>query len=705
MDVSQNLEIFIDESSEHIQTLSDCIMTLEQEPENKDTINEIFRAAHSLKGMAGTMGFKRMQHLTHDMENVFQEVRSDKIKVDSSMIDLLFKCLDAIDSYVENIKSTSDEGTDDNEVIIKELNDFIAKANGQPVSKQAEAQETVTEAKTQASSDASPNVLDTIELTNNEKNLIDEAISAGLKIYGMTVTVASDCLLKAARAFLVFRAVEELGQILVYRPSSQDIEDEKFDLSFSFYVASGESFDKLEHAASNVSEIDKVEGKEITEFHIEGEAEQTAQASEETQKAPEKKEEKAPAAKTETAKPKASNDSQKQAVSHKKATTSRTVRVDIEKLDMLMNQVSELIIAKNSLVAMSSSDGENNNNQSFHEQIEYLERITTNLHESVMKVRMVPIESVTQKYPRMIRDLSRTLNKKMNLVITGEDTELDRTVVDQIGDPLQHLLRNSADHGLESNEVRLERGKPEVGTIFLNAYQEGNNVVIKVGDDGNGINTEAVKAKAIERGIVTAEQAENLSQKDIINFLFMPSFSMAKQITDISGRGVGLDVVKSGIEQLGGDVSVSTELGKGTTFTVRLPLTLAIIQALMVEIRDEIYAIALGSISNIEDIPVKDIKYVQAKEVIHLRGSVIPIIRLDKMLDIEPKEQEPDHLTVVIVQKGDQQAGLVVDNLIGQQEIVIKSLGKYINGNKLISGATILGDGDVALILDVNTLM
>ena len=567
MDVSQYLEIFIDESSEHIQTLSDCIMTLEQEPENKDTINEIFRAAHSLKGMAGTMGFKRMQHLTHDMENVFQEVRSDKIKVDSSMIDLLFKCLDAIDSYVENIKSTSDEGTDDNEVIIKELNDFIAKANGQTVSKQAEPQEKAAEAETKDSSDASDSALDTIELTNNEKNLIDEAISAGLKIYGMTVTVASDCLLKAARAFLVFKAVEELGQILVYRPSSQDIEDEKFDLSFSFYVASGEGFDKLEHAASNVSEIDKVEGKEITEFHLEGEAEQTAQAPEETKKADkEEKEEKTPAAKTESSKPKTANNSQKQAVSHKKATTSRTVRVDIEKLDMLMNQVSELIIAKNSLVAMSSSDGENNNNQSFHEQIEYLERITTNLHESVMKVRMVPIESVTQKYPRMIRDLSRTLNKKMNLVITGEDTELDRTVVDQIGDPLQHLLRNSADHGLESNEVRLERGKPEVGTIFLNAYQEGNNVVIKVGDDGNGIDTEAVKNKAIERGIVTAEQAENLSQKDIINFLFMPSFSMAKQITDISGRGVGLDVVKSGIEQLGGDFHKKMERinqGKG----------------------------------------------------------------------------------------------------------------------------------------------
>ena len=706
MDVSQYLDIFIDESSEHIQTLSDCIMTLEQEPENKDTINEIFRAAHSLKGMAGTMGFKRMQHLTHDMENVFQEVRSDKIKVDSSMIDLLFKCLDAIDSYVENIKSTSDEGTDDNEVIIKELNDFIAKANGQTVSKQAEPQEKAAEAETKDSSDASDSALDTIELTDNEKKLIDEAISAGLKIYGMTVTVASDCLLKAARAFLVFKAVEELGQILVYRPSSQDIEDEKFDLSFSFYVASGEGFDKLEHAASNVSEIDKVEGKEITEFHLEGEAEQTAQASEETKKADkEEKEEKTPAAKTESSKPKTANNSQKQAVSHKKATTSRTVRVDIEKLDMLMNQVSELIIAKNSLVAMSSSDGENNNNQSFHEQIEYLERITTNLHESVMKVRMVPIESVTQKYPRMIRDLSRTLNKKMNLVITGEDTELDRTVVDQIGDPLQHLLRNSADHGLESNEVRLERGKPEVGTIFLNAYQEGNNVVIKVGDDGNGIDTEAVKNKAIERGIVTAEQAENLSQKDIINFLFMPSFSMAKQITDISGRGVGLDVVKSNIEALGGDVEVKSKLGVGTKFVVRLPLTLAIIQALMVEIRDEKYAIALGAIQTIEDIPVEDIKYVESKEVINLRGSVIPIIRLDQILDIPPKDEEVESLTVVIVRKGERYAGLVVDNLLGQQEIVIKSLGKYINNNKTISGATILGDGEVALILDANTLI
>ena len=389
-----------------------------------------------------------------------------------------------------------------------------------------------------------------------------------------------------------------------------------------------------------------------------------------------------------------------------KPVTSRTVRVDIEKLDALMNQVSELIIAKNSLVSLSANNGASMQNQSYQEQIEYLERITTGLHESVMKVRMVPIESVVNKFPRMIRDLSRNLNKKMDLIMTGEETELDRTVVDQIGDPLQHLLRNSADHGLESAELRKERGKPETGTITLKAFQEGNNVIIEVGDDGNGIDTEAVKTKAIERGLVTPEQAENLSQKEIIDFLFMPSFSMAKKITDISGRGVGLDVVKSNIEALGGDVEVKSVYGEGSTFTVRLPLTLAIIQALMVIIGDEKYAISLGSIVSIEDIPITDIKYVEAKEVINMRGTVIPIIRLNQLLDIDPPEEEQESLTIVIISKGEKQVGLVVDDLMGQQEIVIKSLGSFIdNSTKIISGATILGDGEVALILDVNTLM
>lgn len=707
MDVSQYLEIFIDETSEHLQNLSDCIMELEKDPENMDTINEIFRAAHSLKGMAGTMGFKRMQRLTHDMENVFQEVRSEKVKVTSSMIDLLFKCLDAIEGYLDNVKASSDEGTEDNELIIKELNDFIAAEDGAAAAP-AQAEPKKEEAPAQTAGGDDKKYFE-FGLSESEKDKIKQAEEGGAHIYGMTIYIQKECLLKAARAFLVFRAVEEFGEILVYNPSSQDIEDEKFDCDFSIFIASDEPYEKIAEAAKSVSEIDKVVGEEVkyeTLAAKQEKAEADAAAAEKSQDAPA---EAAPAQEqpqAQAAKPAAktqSSGNKKQTVA--KPVTNRTVRVDIEKLDALMNQVSELIIAKNSLVSISSTDSGDFQNQSFHEQIEYLERITTNLHESVMKVRMVPIESVVAKFPRMIRDLSRKLDKKMELYMTGEDTELDRTVVDQIGDPLQHLLRNSADHGLEDNATRIAKGKPEVGSIFLNAFQEGNNVIIQVGDDGNGIDVEAVRNKAIERGVITEEQAETMSQKEIINLLFLPSFSMAKKITDISGRGVGLDVVKSNIEALGGDVEVKTELGVGTTFTVRLPLTLAIIQALMVEIRDEKYAIALGSISNIEDIPVKDIKYVEAQEVIHLRGKVIPLIRMDQVLDIEPKEEEPESLTVVIVQKGENLAGLVVDNLIGQQEIVIKSLGKYINNNKIISGATILGDGEVALILDVNVLM
>lgn len=697
MDVSQYLEIFIDETNEHLQNLSDCIMSLEKDPENMDTINEIFRAAHSLKGMAGTMGFKRMQHLTHDMENVFQEVRSGNMKVTSGLVDVLFQCLDAIDAYLENVKESSDEGTEDNEAIIQELNDILAAETGSaPEEKAAPAEEKKEEP---AAQNGYEKKYQNAELSEKEKDAIKSAEERGTNVYGITVYIQEECLLKAARAFLVFKAVEDYGDILVYYPSSQDIEDEKFENDFSFFLETEAPLEKIIEVSKTVSEIAEVVGEKVTynDLIAAAEKKETAEAAQ-TTPAPAEKAAPAPTQQKAKAAP-----AKKQ--NGGKPVTNRTVRVDIEKLDALMNQVSELIIAKNSLVSISSTEGSSLQSQTFHEQIEYLERITTNLHESVMKVRMVPIESVVNKFPRMIRDLSKKLNKEMELVMTGEDTELDRTVVDQIGDPLQHLLRNSADHGLENADVRAKRGKPEKGTICLNAFQEGNNVIIEVSDDGNGIDTERVKAKAIERGLVTPEQAEALSQKEIIDFLFMPSFSMAKQITDISGRGVGLDVVKSNIEALGGDVEVKSVLGEGTKFIVRLPLTLAIIQALMVEVHDEKYAIALGSIQTIEDIPVSEIKYVQAKEVIHIRGSVIPLIRLEKILDMEPSEEEKESLTVVIVKKGEKFAGLVVDNLMGQQEIVIKSIGKYINNNKIISGATILGDGEVALILDANALM
>ena len=690
MDVSQYLEIFIDESNEHLQSLNEQLLVLEKEPENKDTINEIFRAAHSLKGMAGTMGYKRMQNLTHNMENVFAEIRNDKMKVTANLVDVLFQCLDALESYVANIQSSQDEGTYDNEPVIKELDNFLNSGNSKTA---PTVKATSVAVETAASRE---NGYNSIVLADFEKHAVNEALRRDMNVYKIQVTVDPNCILKAARAFLVFKNLEGHGDIIKSEPTVQDIEDEQFDLSFNIVIVSKESFDGITKIIKNVSEIGDASGEAITTpFPAEEiDAEEDDQNNSNQNNSNETK----PAAVNQKA-PVVNNKSQAK-------TVGRSVRVDIEKLDVLMNLVSELIIAKNGLVSASNSeDDQNTTNQGFNEQIEYLERVTTNLHESVMKVRMMPIESVVNKFPRMIRDLSKKLDKKMELYMTGEDTELDRTVIDEIGDPLMHLLRNSADHGLESGEVRQERGKDEVGSIFLDAFQDGNNVVIEVRDDGNGIDIERVKNKALEKGVITEEQASMMPDKEIIDLLFRPSFSTTEKISDVSGRGVGLDVVKSKIEALGGDVEVKSKYGEGSTFTIRLPLTLAIIQALMVKLGDEKYAIALGSIQTIEDIPVSEIKHVHSKEVIHLRGNVIPLVRLSKVIELPGIQEEPENITVVIVNKGDKQAGLVVDSLIGQLEIVIKSLGKYININRMISGATILGDGSVALIIDVNTLV
>ena len=726
MDVSQYLGIFLDETNEHLQTLSDQLMILENEPENEDTINEIFRAAHSLKGMAGTMGYKRMQNLTHDMENVFSEVRNGKIKVDGHMVDILFQALDALEEYRENISENQDEGTNDNEPIINALQAILngEAAKSEPAKEEAPAANNAEEAAPAEAAEAPAGASDEnkwhdIVLHEPEQHVISEAIKNNSKVYGFTVYIQETCILKAARAFLVFKALEELGEVIVSEPSVQDIEDEKFDFDFSLYFVTDSPIDKVKEAIKSVSEIDHVVGDVIdmdkakiakeddedesapaagTEKAESAAPAEAAQAEAHPAASPAPSASSAPAAKD----TKSGGDNKK--ASGNKPAVNRTVRVDIEKLDVLMNLVSELIIAKNSLVSFATS--ETNAHSGFNEQIEYLESVTTNLHESVMKVRMVPIESVVNKFPRMIRDLSKKLDKQMELHMSGEETELDRTVVDEIGDPLMHLLRNSADHGLESLELRRERGKNDVGQIYLDAYQDGNNVVIEVRDDGNGIDTEAVKRKAIERGTITPEQGEMMSEKEIIDLLFLPSFSTAKVVSDVSGRGVGLDVVRSKIGALGGDVSVKTKLGEGSTWTIRLPLTLAIIQALMVVVGNEKYAISLGSIQTIEDVAEEDIKYVEAREVINLRNTVIPIIRLRDVLGVETEKEANSNMVVIIVKKGDQLAGLVVDELIGQQEIVIKSLGKYINcSSRLISGATILGDGEVALILDANVLI
>jgi len=680
MDVSQYLEIFIEEAKEHLQNLNVTLLEMEKDANNKDYINEIFRVAHTIKGMAATMGFKRMTVLTHDMENVLSEIRTGAISVSAELLDVLFQCLDALESYIELIINTGNEGAEENQPIIDRLNAILAgKGDAPDKSKSKTAATVIVEASKEPEvTDQSEKKHLTMPFNDYEKNAMIKAKEEGFTTYGVTIYISDSCVLKSARAFIIFRTLEKLGQIIKAYPSVQDIEDEKFESDFSVFVISTETAQKFHKDLTSIAEVEAVL---VDPIETQGEVQDFSNKDDAKPKLDENERDKKTQAK------------------HTKPTANRTVRVDIERLDNLMNLVSELIIVKNGLETIES------NNQNMNEQIEYLERITTNLHDAVMKVRMVPIERVFNRFPRLIRDLSRKLNKNMELHMSGEETELDRTVIDEIGDPLVHLIRNAGDHGLEPPAERVAAGKPEQGNVYLDAYQDGNNVVIEVAEDGRGINIEKVKTKALNNGAITRDQADAMSDSDIIDLLFRPSFSTTDKISDVSGRGVGLDVVKTKIEQLGGDIEVKTALGKGSTFIIRLPLTLAIIQALMVKIGEEKYAIPLNTIQNIEDVKLGDIKYIQNQEFINLRGHVVPIVRLDVLLDVVTEEEVRESVTVVIVNKGDKQAGFVVDGLIGQQEIVIKTLGKYLNNTRLIAGSTILGDGEVALILDVNSLV
>ncbi|HHW67377.1 MAG TPA: chemotaxis protein CheA [Epulopiscium sp.] len=696
MDMSQYLEIFIEESKEHLQGLNENLLQLENEPENMAILNEIFRVAHTLKGMSGTMGFTKMQKLTHNMENVLSEIRNGHIRANSNLLDTLFKCLDALDNYVNEITNTGSEGQEEYNDILKELGEILS-GNSEKDEDESEKKENTVESHLETVVQSSNSDISTIELSEFENNAVKTAISKNFNVYEINIHLNKSCVLKSARAFIVFRTLENYGEIIKAIPKVEDIEDEKFDFEFTVVVISKESKEVLKKGLLSIAEVEEIIIKDVTSQNnilsssTDYSSDYTSSRIHESLSSEDI---------IQNTTYEESNDVSKDAASKSKPKAGKTVRVDIDRLDTLMNLVSELIIVKTRLEGI---EGENNS-QNYNEAVEYLERITTNIHDAVMKVRMVPVERVFNRFPRMIRDLSRKLNKDIELTMSGEETELDRTVIDEIGDPLIHLLRNAADHGLETTEERIRKGKEKTGHIYLRAYQDGNNVVIEVEDDGNGIDTRKVRDKAIEKGVITPELAANLSEQEIIELLFKPSFSTSETISDVSGRGVGLDVVKTKIEALGGDIEVKTTLGKGSKFIVTLPLTLAIIQALMVKVGEEKYAIPLNTIQNIEDVKVTDIQYVQKQEVIVLRNQVIPIVRLDKVLDV-PNQNQTDVITVVIVKKGEKQAGFVVDGLIGQQEIVIKSLGKYLSGIRMIAGATILGDGEVALILDINTLV
>ncbi|HDK7167381.1 TPA: chemotaxis protein CheA [Clostridium botulinum] len=691
MDTSQYMSMFLEESMDNLQTLNDSLLQLEQEPDDIDKLNEIFRVAHTIKGMAATMGFNEMAELTHKMEDVLSNFREGDLKVTQNVVTVLFKCLDTLEQMVNNISEEVDEKVPIDH-IIEEL-EKAAKGDISSEEQKEEAIETIEENKIEENS--------TIPLNEYDLNVIKQAEDKGFNAYEIKIILSENTLLKSARAFLIFKNLEEYGEVIKSLPIAEDIENENFDFEIDLIYLTTKGKEEIYDILANISEVDnvmvdnvdvqlkreeKIESKEVKEKVKEQINNiDTKKPEEENTDKKTKVEETKPKSNKRVAKPKDNN--------HKKA--HQSVRVDLERLDKFMNMVSELVIHRTRLEQIST----NHKLTDLNETLEQVARTTSDLQDLVMKIRMLPLDIVFNRFPRMVRDLSVELDKEMELIVQGADTELDRTVIDEIGEPLIHLIRNAADHGVEPREERVKKGKDPIGKIRLIAYQEGTKAVIKVEDDGGGVPVDKVKAKAERIGINT----EGMSDNDIRNLIFAQGFSTNEKVTDISGRGVGMDVVKTKITALGGTVDLISEEGKGSSFIIRLPLTLQIIQALLVEVGSETMAISLGYIDRVIDYEKNIVKKTNNKEVIIYRGNVIPFVRVNEKLGL--KESENDKKYIVIVKSGEKTVGLLVDGLLGQKEIVIKPFGKTLQGLKEYIGATILGDGLVTLILDVAALV
>ena len=680
---NQYMDMFLDESHEHLQSLNEGLLRLEENMEEISVVNDIFRNAHTLKGMSATMGFAKIAELTHEMEDVLDLVRKEQLKLNEDIMDTLFKCLDSLEQMVDSVGNGEAEDVVDVSDLVAKLSS-ISKGTPPPAAAPAAGGAAAAPAAGDASGGAGSDLgIDDIDL-----DVMKKAKDAGMNVFHVKVTLMESCVLKAARSVRVMHALDEIGDVIKSVPPAEDLEQEKFERSFDIVLATASDAEAVTNAVDTVSEIEDIGVEELDPDALAKPAE-PAPAAPAAAAAPAPKKAAAPA-KKEGAK----------AAAPKKQHQSQSVRVDIEKLDTLMNLMGELVINKVRLEQI----GQTHRMSDLMETLEQMDRVTGDLQNIVMKVRMVPVSAVFNRFPRMVRDVSKELGKEINLTIEGEETELDRTVIDEIGDPIMHLLRNSLDHGVESPDAREAKGKPRVGEVGLIARHEGNNVVIMITDDGAGIDASKIRRKAVEKGMITQDEADRLDDADAVRLIFLPGFSTAEQITDISGRGVGMDVVRSKIEALSGHVDVETHIDEGSIFKIKLPLTLAIIQAMLVRVQEEMYAIPLTSIDSTVNIEPTDIQTIQNKEVIVLRGEIIPIVRMEEALQV-PHVKDSEELFVVVVHAGEAKAGIVVDNLIGQQEIVIKTLGNLFAGLKLFGGATVLGDGRVALILDVATMI
>ncbi|MBM7564631.1 chemotaxis protein CheA [Paenibacillus sacheonensis] len=690
MDMNAYLSMFIDESNDHLQSLNENLLKLESAPEDISIVQVIFRSAHTLKGMSATMGFEDLASLTHEMENVLDLVRNHKLRMDNFIFDTLFKGLDALESMVQDIMGGG-TGKADVASIVTSLKSIV-KGDYKDDSAAAKPAAAV------AGDDGST-------LDQFQSSILLQSIDAGMTVFHIVVTLRDDCVLKAARAYMVFDFLERSGEIVKSSPSSQDIEQEKFDRSFTVFTIASIPEAELRSGIESVSEIESAVVTQLDKESLQQLGVSTAQG--------------APTASASIAVDTVSAASAQAAAAASPAPTapagsapaapasgggggSRTIRVDIDRLDSLMNLFSELLIDRVRLEQLASEIRRNE----LTETVEHMSRVSSDLQNIVLKLRMVPVESVFNRFPRMVRDLAKSLDKKIELVISGADTELDRTVIDEIGDPLVHLLRNSLDHGIESVADRLAAGKPETGTVHLRAYHSGNHVFIEVEEDGRGINADRVKQTAIKNGVVDAESAKRLTDSEINMLIFAAGFSTADKISDISGRGVGLDVVKTKIESLGGHVSVESAQGRGTKFSIQLPLTLSIISAMLIKLGAEKYAIPLSSIVETAIVPREQIRKIHGNRMIDYRGSVIPLVSLAQVLGCTSFPEEEEHETeILVIRKGTKLCAVTVDEFLGQSEIVLKTLGKYLTNIEAISGATILGDGQVALIVDPNALI
>ncbi|MBU3176456.1 chemotaxis protein CheA [Clostridium estertheticum] len=680
MDTSQYMSMFLEESMENLQTLNESLLELEQNPEDIDKLNEIFRVAHTIKGMAATMGFSQMAELTHNMENILSEFREGKLKVTEKVVTVLFRCLDTLEKMVNNISEDISEDISIDEI----LKDLLEMAE---IGENPKAQEKKIENTPQKTSNE--DMGERVSLNEYDIDVIKQAKEKMYNAFDIKILISENTLLKAARAFLIFKSLEEYGEIIKSVPGAEDLEDENFEFEINLIYLTNKEQAEVTDILLNISEVEKVN---VEDVDIDSTAATLSDKLVEV-----KGIEKAPEAKIEVVKSKpmvdSKNKDKKEVVAHKKA--HQSVRVELDRLDKFMNMVSELVIHRTRLEQISSV----HKLTDLNETLEQVARATSELQDLVMKIRMLPLEVVFNRFPRMIRDISKNLNKDMELVIQGQETELDRTVIDEIGEPLLHLLRNAADHGVEPSSVRIAKGKSPIGTIKLIAYAEGTKAIIKVEDDGAGLDVERIKVKANESGINT----EGMTDADVKNLIFAQGFSTNDKVTDISGRGVGMDVVKTKIAALGGTVDAISEIDKGTSFIIRLPLTLQIIQALLVKVGNETMAISLGYIDRVIDYKVELIKKTNNKEVIVYNDSVIPLVRVNEKMEIENIEIAKRY--IVIVKVGEKTVGLLVDSLLGQQEIVIKPLGQTLHGIKEYIGATILGDGLVTLILDVAALV